>query len=266
MTAAPASTSAAPPLEVDGVSVVLGGRRVLSDISFRVEQGRLVGIIGPNGAGKTTLLRVILGFVRPERGSVRVFGVPPGRLGRRAHHIGYLPQRPGFDVRFPIMVRDVVMMGRLCCLGLFRWPGRRDWERVEETLAEVGLEGVARRLVGELSRGEMQRVLLARALCAETRLLLLDEPTTALDMPTQEAFYRLLKRLREERGLTVVVVSHDLMALGAHADELACISGTMHIHGNPQTVLRSDQLREAYRCEFDFLSTETGRPVGRHRA
>ena len=150
------------------------------------------------------------------------------------------------------------MMGRACCLGLFRFPRRDDWRKVEESIRQVGLAGYEARRIGDLSGGEQQRVFLARALCSETRLLLLDEATTGLDLPAQHELYALLQRLRREMNLTVVAVSHDLLELGAHADELICINGTTHIHGNPQTVLHSHELREAYRCEFDFLSKEAG--------
>ena len=243
-------------VELRDVAVNLDGRPVLWDISFAVSPGHLLGIIGPNGAGKTTLLRVILGLIAPTRGTVRVLGKPPHRLGRGAHQIGYVPQRREFDPRFPVTVRDVVMMGRAGHLGLFRPARREDWRQVDAMIRLVGLTSAADRLIGELSGGEQQRALLARALCTDTRLLLLDEATTGLDLPAQHDLYALLERLRRELKLAVIAVSHDLLALGVHADELLCINGTAHIHGNPHEVLQSHQLREAYRCEFDFLSDE----------
>jgi ABC-type Mn2+/Zn2+ transport system ATPase subunit len=147
-------------------------------------------------------------------------------------------------------------MGRAAARGLWRVPQRLDWDRVDAVIHLVGLTHQAHRLIGELSGGEQQRAFLARALSADARLLLLDEATTGLDLPAQHDLYNLLQRLRRELSLTVIAVSHDLLALGVHAQELLCINGTAHIHGNPQTVLQSHQLREAYRCEFDFLSDE----------
>jgi zinc transport system ATP-binding protein len=244
-------------IEVRDLAVDLDYHPVLWGISFSVAAGRFLGIIGPNGAGKTTLLRVLLGLIAPSHGSVVVLGCSPVELGRRAHQIGYVPQRPQFDTRFPVSVRDIVMMGRACCLGLFRFPRREDWRKVDESIRQVGLSGYEHRRIGELSGGEQQRAFIARALCAETKLLLLDEPTIGLDLPAQRELYALLQRLRRDLALTVVAVSHDLLALGVHADELICINGTAHIHGHPQTVLQSPRLREAYRCEFDFLSHET---------
>lgn len=257
---------AEPIVETHGLGVDIDGRRVLWDIDLVIEEGRFLGVIGPNGAGKTTLLRVLLGLVPPTRGTIRVFGRPPGKLGRAAHRIGYVPQRPQFDPRFPVSVRDVVMMGRTCCLGMLRFPRRRDWDRVTAMLQLVGLEDQGDRRIGELSGGQQQRAFLARALCSETRLLLLDEATTGLDLPAQHDLYALLLRLRQELGLTVVAVSHDLMELGSHADELICISGTTHIHGNPQTVIHSHELLEAYRCEFEFLSHEVKEAAHGHGA
>ena len=256
------TAAAAPIVDVRDVAVDLGGHPVLWDIKVAVVPGQFLGIIGPNGAGKTTLLRVILGLVKPARGSVRVFGQPPTELGRGAHQIGYVPQRPDFDPRFPVSVRDVVMMGRACCLGLLRFPRADDWRKVDTSIRLVGLAGQESRRIGELSGGEQQRAFLARALCSETRLLLLDEATTGLDLPAQHELYALLQRLRRELNLTVVAVSHDLLELGAHADELICINGTTHIHGNPQTVLQSHQLRQAYRCEFELRSLAAREQAG----
>jgi len=252
-----------PIVEVRDLAVEIDGRPVLWNITFTVAAGTFLGIIGPNGAGKTTLLRVLLGLVTPTRGSVRVLGRQPTELGRGVHQIGYVPQRPDFDPRFPVSVRDVVMMGRACCLGLFRFPRREDWRKVDTSIQQVGLAGLESRRIGELSGGEQQRAFLARALCSETRLLLLDEATTGLDLPAQHELYALLQRLRRELDLTVIAVSHDLLELGAHVDELICINGTTHIHGHPHTVLESHQLREAYRCEFDFLSDEARASAGR---
>ncbi len=254
----------APIVEVRNLAVDIDGHPVLWDIDFSIAPGAFLGIIGPNGAGKTTLLRVLLGLVPPTRGTVQVLGRLPSQLGRGAHQIGYVPQRPDFDPRFPVSVQDVVMMGRACCLGLFRFPRRDDWRKVQESIRQVGLAGLEVRRIGELSGGEQQRAFLARALCSETRLLLLDEATTGLDLPAQHELYALLQRLRRDLNLTVIAVSHDLLELGAHADELICINGTTHIHGQPQTVLHSHQLREAYRCEFDFLSDEARESAGQH--
>jgi zinc transport system ATP-binding protein len=238
------------------VCIDLDGRPVLEDISFRVGAGAFLGVIGPNGAGKTTLLRALLGLVPLRSGAIRVLGRPPGGHGDDAHAIGYVPQRAAVPRNFPATVADVVMMGRRCCLG--RWTRTRaeDWRKVGDELAQLGIGHLASRPIGRLSGGEMRRVLLAQALCDGTRLLVLDEPTVGLDLPAELEFYGLLRRLQKERGVTIVCVSHDLLALAGQASELICINRRMHVHGNPEEVVHSHALREAYSCEFDFLAGE----------
>lgn len=240
-------------IDLEHVSVELGGQTVLEDITFRLREGMFLGVIGPNGAGKTTLLRVILGIVKPRSGTVCVMGMQPGELRHELHHIGYVPQNVLFDPVFPVSVYDVVMMGRTCCIGRFRFARREDRQAVIESIRVVGLEGLEKRLIGELSGGQQKRAFLARALCRETRILLLDEPTAGLDIPAQNAFMDLLSGLKEDLGLSVVFVSHDVNVLAQHADEMACINRSMHLHGKPGDVIGSARLQEAYRCEFDFL-------------
>ena len=232
----------------------LDGHTVLEGITFSLREGTFLGVIGPNGAGKTTLIRVILGLVKPVRGTVRVMGMSPGELKHELHHIGYMPQQVLFDPLFPVSVYDVVMMGRTCCIGTLRFPRRSDREAVMESIAAVGLRGLEKRPIGELSGGQQKRAFLARALCLETRILLLDEPTSGLDVDAQEKFMDLLARLKADMGLTVLFVSHDVNVLARFADEIVCINRTMHLHGKPLEVLGSERLKEAYRCEFDFLA------------
>lgn len=240
---------------LDGVSASLSGHVVLEDITFSVKESTFLGVIGPNGAGKTTLLRVILGLVKPDSGTVRVLGMSPRELKHELHHIGYMPQQVLFDEQFPASVYDVVMMGRSCCIGPLHFSRREDRDKVHESIRMVGLEGLEKRPIGELSGGQQKRAFLARALCLETRILLLDEPTAGLDLEAQENFLQLLATLKRELGLTVVFVSHDVAVLARFADEILCINRTMHLHGKPQDVLDSELLKQAYRSEFDFLAT-----------
>jgi len=230
------------------------GRLVLEDVSFAVRAGQFLGVVGPNGAGKTTLLRALLGLLPVARGRIEVLGRPPGAA---RGEIGYVPQRHAIAPGFPATVRDVVSMGRLGRYGGRGLPGlgrirREDREAAEMALARVDLLDRAERAVGRLSGGEQRRVMLAQALCASSRLLVLDEPTIGLDLPSEQAFYALLRGLE----MTVIAVSHDLLALASAADELICINRTMHVHGNPDDVVHSHALREAYHCEFDFLAGE----------
>ena len=243
-------------VELDGVSVHRGHQPVLEDISFELPSGQFLGLVGPNGAGKTTLLKAILGLVPTSAGDVRVFGRAATLADRDTHSIGYVPQRQRIPENFPATVRDVVMMGRLCCIGQLGFPSRDDWQHVERTLELVSMTDRQTRPVGALSGGEQRRVLLAQALCASTRLLVLDEPTIGLDLPAEHEFYELLRRLQSELGLTIVAVSHDLLALAGEADRLICINRRMHVHGKPDDVIHSHAIREAYSCEFDFIAGE----------
>jgi ABC-type Mn2+/Zn2+ transport system ATPase subunit len=239
-------------VHIQGASVSRDGRLVLEDISFDVAAGAFVGVIGPNGAGKTTLLRAILGLVPLSAGRIEVLGRPAAERASSGNGIGYVPQRHVFPADFPAHALDVVRLGRL-----HQREGRaRERSKAEEALARVGIPELARRAVGRLSGGEQRRVTLAQALCASSKLLILDEPTVGLDLPAEQEFYALVRSLKDELGLAVIAVSHDLLALAGEADHLVCINRRMHIHGQPEDVIHSHALREAYSCEFDFLAGE----------
>jgi ABC-type Mn2+/Zn2+ transport system ATPase subunit len=231
-------------------------RRVLEDISFRVKSGEFVGLVGPNGAGKTTLLKAMLGLAPVSSGRIEVLGRPPRRVRGAPEGVGYVPQRHSISASFPASVRDVVMMGRLRELGLLSRPRAQDIESVRQNLERVGIADLAERPVGMLSGGQQRRVMLAQALCASTRLLILDEPTIGLDLPAEHDFYSLLRGLQGSLGLAVVAVSHDLVALAGECDALICINRRMHIHGHPEDVIHSHAIQEAYSCEFNFLAGE----------
>jgi len=243
-------------VECDQVSIERNGVAVLEDITFTVPRGTLAGLVGPNGAGKTTLLKAMLGLVPISSGRLELFGHPADSLNHKHRSVGYVPQRVDISLRFPATVADVVMMGRYAEVGSLRFPGEEDQRDVENSLALVGISDLAKRPVGRLSGGEQRRVLLAQALTASTRLLILDEPTIGLDLPAEQEFYALLRRLQKELALTIVVVSHDLVALAGEADQLLCINRRMHVHGHPDDVVHSHAIREAYSCEFDFIAGE----------
>ena len=216
-------------LEVTGLCADLGGRRVLTDVHLGVDRGELVGLVGPNGAGKTTLLRSIMGLLRPSGGSVTIDG-SPARAGARG--LGYVPQRHEFAWDFPISVENVVMTGRTGVLGIGRRPKETDWAAVGEALDRVSMGDLRTRPVGELSGGQRQRVLVARALALEPAVLLLDEPFTGLDMPTQELLSTLFVSLaREDRA--VLMTTHDLAAALFSCDRLALLNRTVVAVGAP---------------------------------
>lgn len=237
----------APAVQVEDLTVRLGGRPVLDRVSFTLHQGSFTALIGPNGAGKTTLAQVLLGLIPPGRGTVRLFGETPCRSRNRQHGIGYLPQRRDFDRRFPVSALDVAMMGRTACIGLFRFATAADRRAAAETLKIIGLKGeLINRPIGELSGGQQQLAILARALCSHTRLLLLDEPTTGLDPAARQRFYAVVERLQRDLGLTVLVISHDLGAVSRFADRFICLNRTVLVRGTPSEVLASPRLQEAF--------------------
>jgi|Deesub1362A_J573_1020465.scaffolds.fasta_scaffold00364_30 zinc transport system ATP-binding protein len=234
-------------VSLEAVCVTIRGVQILKNISLEVTKGSFAAVIGPNGAGKTTLVRVILGLVRPDSGTVRLFGRSPAGPQNRKHLVGYLPQRQQFDPGFPVSAHDVAMMGRVGCIGLCRFPSRADKDAVTETLRRIGLrDELISKPIGELSGGQQQLVFLARALCSHTRLLILDEPTNGLDLMAQRTFYRVVRELQRDLGLTILVVSHDISTLAACADRMLCLNGTIYAVGGTREVLSSPRLAEAY--------------------
>ncbi|QIA27708.1 metal ABC transporter ATP-binding protein [Thermaerobacter sp. PB12/4term] len=227
------ATGSTPVLELDGVHFAYDGRPVLEDVSLRVFPGELVGLIGPNGSGKTTLLRLALGLLRPQAGTVRLFGQPTAQF-RDWGRVAYVPQRATLQSGVPATVREVVHTGRLHGPRLWRPWSAADEAAVARALREVDLENLADEPVARLSGGQAQRVLLARALAGDPALLLLDEPTVGIDPGAQERFLVLLRRLREERGVAMVLVSHDVGAISQEVTRLACLNRRLFYCGPPQ--------------------------------
>lgn len=226
---------------------------VLEDISFSVSEREIVSIVGPNGSGKSTLLKCIMGFKDPFKGSISVFGKNP-RAVQSSGMIGYLPQGTSYDHTFPVSVYDVVAMGRYANKRVVERLDNRDRSLVKESLFRVGMEGYLDHHFGSLSGGQKQRVLIARALARKPRLLLLDEPSTGLDAVAQDNFYLLLKMLRDEEDLTIVMVSHDIGAVSNIVDKLACIKRKIHFHGRPQDCVPSEALERVFGKDVYFVS------------
>ena len=198
---------------------------VLDDVSLRIERDEFMGIIGPNGGGKTTLLKIILGLLKPQRGTVEVFGRPPEQMRGQ---IGYVPQHARVDSTVPADVLDVVLTGRL---GLSSWGSRYGRKHVEvamEALRQTETGDLARRTIGTLSGGQLQRVLIARALAADAQLLLLDEPTAGVDPQRERGLTDLLHRLNER--LPIVIVSHDVSFVTSHLKHVACLNRRLTCH------------------------------------
>ncbi|HSO67465.1 MAG TPA: ABC transporter ATP-binding protein [Desulfatirhabdiaceae bacterium] len=227
-----------PLVSIQDVWVSYDGRWVLKSIYLTCNEGEILGVVGPNGGGKSTLLKVILGLVTPDRGTVALFGQKPDKTSRI--QVGYLPQISQADRSFPVKVKDVVMMGLYRKMGLFTRFRREHEETALTQLNQVGMVDHADRPFGVLSGGQQQRVNIARALVSNPRLLILDEPSTGVDSIAQEEFYELLAKLRDERGMSVIMVSHDIGVITAHADQVACLNRQIHYHGDPNGYLDPD--------------------------
>lgn len=238
-------------VEIHGLSVRLDGKEILYNIDLDIEEGVFLGIVGPNGSGKTTLLRVIIGLIKPSRGGVLVFGEEPQRLIKKGI-FGYLPQHQNIDTDFPITALDVVMMG-LKRRGILRKYSRDDMERAREMLSIMGMEGFEDYPFGSLSGGQQQRVSIARALAGRPKILILDEPSTGIDVVGQEDFYHLLRGLQRKFNLTIIMVSHDIGTITTYVDDLACLNRTLHYHGNPLGAFDSEVLKGLYGKSFEII-------------
>ncbi len=245
--------TSAPPITAEDVRVTFNGRDAIRDVSFEVQPGRRVAVVGPNGAGKTTLFQVIAGAIKPTSGSISIFGHRPG--GHVC--IAYVPQRSQVDWSFPASVTDVVMMGRVRKIGLFRWPRRADWSFAQQAIRRVGITDLARQQIGELSGGQQQRVFLAQALTQEAEIILLDEPLTGLDLPSQEAIFDILGDL-QRAGVTILVATHDLNLAAERFDDVLLINRHSIAYGSPQEVFLQPYLLEAYGGHVHVLEGDDG--------
>ena len=230
-----------PILDVSHLTVRYNGHAALEDITFHLHEGERVAIVGPNGAGKSTLIKVIAGVLQPQSGEVNIFGSRP--YGHVC--IGYIPQRNQVDWAFPVSVADVVMMGRSAKLGPLNWPHKKDWEVVNHALETVELSKLASRQISQLSGGQQQRMFIARALAQEAELMLMDEPLTGLDAPSQEGLLNVLDRLKTEK-VTVMVATHDLDQAASHFDRIMLLNHRLVALGQPNEVLHTDNLLQAY--------------------
>lgn len=225
---------------ISGLTAGYKGIKVIEGVNLSIHDGDYIGVIGPNGGGKTTLIKTILGLVKPMSGSITI--------ERKGLKIGYLPQINSLDRQFPASVESVVLTG---LQGDKRWWQHYTTEekmRANELLPMMGMGHLARRSIGDLSGGELQRVLLARALMCNPELLILDEPTTYVDNKFEKEFYEILKQLNER--IAIVMVSHDLGTICAYVKSIACVNHTLHYH--PSNVITEEQL-ELYDCPIQLI-------------
>lgn len=233
-------------IHVEDVSFGYNNELVLDTIHLDVKRGEFLGIIGPNGGGKTTLLRLMLGLLKPKSGTVSLFGEPMSRF-RQWSRIGYVPQRATqLDANFPMTVEEVVSLGRVAKAGWLRRFSGKDRQAMLQALDEVGMQEFRARRITDLSGGQQQRVFIARALASEPEVLLLDEPTTGVDIEAQEKFYQLLADLNTRLGLTLVMVSHDIESVVNEVTRVACLNKRLVYHGDPVALASGGMLENLY--------------------
>lgn len=242
-------------IELRDVSVTYGSVTALENINLKVRQNEFLGIIGPNGGGKTTLLKVLLGIITPSKGTVKISSDIA---------LGYVPQFTKFNTDFPITVLDVILTGRLPAkLRIFHRYSKQDLDLALSIMNRIGIAQFRNRQIGKLSGGQKQKVLIARALLTEPRILLLDEPTASLDSNAKNEIYNLLKEINKDK--TVVMVSHDIGVISSYVDSVACLNKRLYYHGT-DTKLSRDKLETTYGCPVELIAHgETPhRVLGKH--
>ena len=251
----PTIVDTGPCLEFQDVWFQYDSAPVIESITFAVARGEFMAILGPNGSGKTTLLKLALGLVRPTSGTVTLFGEPASHLRARGR-MGYVPQTvDGMNNQFPATVEEVVVHGLYGGFDpLAIW--RRRSKEAARALEAVGMKDLASRRISSLSVGQQQRTLIARALVREPELLVLDEPVAGVDVAGQEQLYAMLRRLNRERGITVLMVTHDIGVVMREAETVACVNRTLVFHGPPHRITQKE-ISDLYGLPMDLLMHDT---------
>lgn len=230
---------------VEDVAVVYGnGHRAIFDVNFRLDAGTICGLVGVNGSGKSTLFKSIMGLVNPSSGTIKIDNMAI-KEALKANKIAYVPQTEEVDWNFPVLVEDVVMMGRYGKMVFLRIPSKIDHQKVDEALARVDLTAFRKRQIGELSGGQKKRVFLARALAQESRILLLDEPFTGVDLKTEDSIIELLISLREENYL-MLVSTHNLGSIPEFCDQVILLNQTILAQGPTETTYTQENLTHTF--------------------
>ncbi|ALX47153.1 metal ABC transporter ATP-binding protein [Lentibacillus amyloliquefaciens] len=237
-----------PVVSMKNLSHAYENKNTLHDINFEIPHGAFMGMIGPNGGGKTTLINLILGLIKPDHGSINLFGEPIQKF-KDWSKIGFVSQKANsFNKGFPATVYEVVSMGLTGKIGYFKLFKATHKQKVIEAIEQVGMEDYTYENIGNLSGGQQQRVFIARSLVSEPELLILDEPTVGVDQENVQKFYDLLHQLNEKHTITLLLVTHDTGTMTEHATDLVCLNRTLHFHGNPDEykTLTNDDLSKFY--------------------
>ncbi|MEC9094022.1 MAG: metal ABC transporter ATP-binding protein [Planctomycetota bacterium] len=250
-------------IDVNHLTVSYGPVPALLDVSFGIRPGQIVGIIGPNGSGKSTLIKSILGFIKPDYGSIQLFGQPADQLNGT---VAYVPQRGAVDWDFPVTVRDVALMGRYTNTPWWRDLSSRDKQIADDALEMVRMSEFRNRQIGQLSGGQQQRVFMARALAQDSELLLLDEPFSGVDAATERAILDVLRQTKQA-GRTTLVVHHDLATAAEYFDQLILLKQRLFGCGEPDKILQPGLLAEVYEGTlrvFSDLASQPNTPENEH--
>lgn len=229
---------------------------VLDNINLSIPEGSFLAIVGPNGSGKSTLLKLILGLLKPQKGRIQLFGQEISKF-KDWQKIGYVSQKANsFNTGFPATVFEVVASGLTKSIGIFKFFKKEDAAKVDQALEAVGMEPFRRRNIGELSGGQQQRVFIARALVSDPKLLILDEPTVGVDAENVTTFYQMLSDLNRNRGITLLLVTHDIGTISDKVSHVACLNKHLYFHGETKEFeqMRLEELSKTYGHEVHLLS------------
>lgn len=241
-------------IEIKNVSFRYEREYVLEHINLSIPKGAFLGLVGPNGSGKSTLLKLILGLLKPQQGEISLFGQPLHKF-KEWNRIGFVSQKANsFNSGFPATVYEVVASGLTGKIGLFRFIGKR--KEIAEAIKAVGMEQFSNRNIGELSGGQQQRVFIARAIVSNPDVLILDEPTVGVDESNVKSFYSMLETLNKERGITLILVTHDIGTITSKVTHVACLNKHLHYHGIVEEFekLNQEELSDIYQHDVHVLS------------
>ncbi|MFC5713404.1 metal ABC transporter ATP-binding protein [Thalassorhabdus alkalitolerans] len=245
-------------VKVENISVYYDHHPAIQNISFSSKKGILTGVIGPNGAGKSTLMKALLGLEKTTGGKIEVLGEKVEKVRKK---LAYVPQRSDIDWDFPVLVEDVVLMGRYAHLPWYKKIGKNEKKKAREALEKVGMESYSKRQIGELSGGQQQRVFIARALVQDAEIFFLDEPFVGIDVKSEEIIINLLRNLKGN-GKTIFVIHHDLSKVESYFDNLLLINQKLIAYGPSQEVYDPERLSEAYKGSLHLFSDDKVMVVG----
>ena len=235
-------------LKIENLTIEINGNVILDNINLSIRKGEIVAIVGPNGGGKTTLLKSCLGFIKPKKGKITILNKSP-KEAIKTGKIGYLPQKQDFSKENFLSALDVVLFG----LINFKIPKKEKKEIALNALKQVGMDRFAYYPFGKLSGGQQQRVSIARVIVQKPEIVFFDEPSTGVDVVAQEGFYEFIKKLRDETGLTIVMVSHDIGVIGSFVDKVVGLNKYLHYLGDIKGFLQKDILEKLYGAEVKLL-------------